>query len=98
VKLAGEEAMALGLEEHVCRLSLHMDCLARLKVRAILGSAEKSCAASCNALRTESFRIVALRWTYIILLAQLFHLLLILLDTDGQKPMLRPCIAGSYQV
>jgi hypothetical protein len=32
VKLAGEEAVALGLQEHVCRLSLHMDSLARLKV------------------------------------------------------------------
>lgn len=31
--LAGEEAVALGLQEHVCWLSLLMGGLARLKVR-----------------------------------------------------------------
>jgi hypothetical protein len=36
VKLVGEDTMALGLQEHICRVSLHMRSLASLKVRSDL--------------------------------------------------------------
>ena len=32
VSLSNEEVEELGLQDHVCRLSLHMKCLAALKV------------------------------------------------------------------